>query len=492
MPTILKMLIKKPPIIVILGHIDHGKTTLLDYIRRSNLASTEAGGITQKIGAYEIEFKGEKITFIDTPGHEAFNSLRERGTQIADLAVLVIAADEGLKPQAQESLNYLQATNLPFIIALNKIDKKEAESQKVISQLIEIGVLPEKFGGDIPVVEISALKGTGVEELLELIILLRDLNDLKVETDSQASGFILEVFKDTRRGIMASAIVIEGKVKAGDLLITDKALCKIRIFEDDLGRKINLALPSKPFLVGNFDNLPTVGSKFFVCQANEIEKIRNKLAGETKKSTSQILTPSNLTSENSFNLILKADYIGSLEAIGKIFYKISQENNFNLKVIKADVGPIALEDVYLAKDLKAILINFNLKIDKQVLEAIKNFNLTLIEAKIIYQLEKILLEHLLDFIANQSSAICHFEVLAVFSATKTKKTIGGQVKKGSLKVGQKLLLKRNETTITSVKVLSLEKNKVPVTEVREGDVCGLIVEANEEIKVGDSLVKDML
>lgn len=482
------MLIKKPPIIVILGHIDHGKTTLLDYIRRSNLALTEAGGITQKIGAYEIEFKGEKMTFIDTPGHAAFNSLRERGIQIADLAVLVIAADEGLKPQTQESLNYLQTTNLPFIIALNKIDKKEADSQKVISQLIEVGVLPEKFGGDIPLVEISAFKGTGVEDLLELIILLRDLNDLKVETDKQANGFILEAFKDSRRGIMASAIVIEGKVEVGDLLVTSNAVCKIRIFEDDLGKKIDFALPSKPFLVGNFDELPVVGSRFFVCQPNEVEVVKNSLVAEAESSFRLLLPQPNSSLEKSFNLILRADYVGSLEAIGQIFQKISKENNLNLKVIKADIGSLTLEDVYLAKDLKAILINFNLKTDKQILEAIKSFNLTLLEANVIYQLEKILLDHLLSLMTSEDSAICQFEVLAVFSATKTKKTIGGQVLQGNLKIGQKLFLKRGEESLGSVKVLSLEKNKIPVAEVKEGDLCGLIIETTEEVRVGDNLI----
>lgn len=482
------MLIKKPPIIVILGHIDHGKTTLLDYIRRSNLALSEAGGITQKIGAYEIDFKGEKMTFIDTPGHAAFNVLRERGIQISDLAVLVIAADEGLKPQTQESLNYLQATNLPFIIVLNKIDKKEADSQKVIAQLIEMGVLPEKFGGNIPLVEISALKGTGVEDLLELIILIRDLNDLKVETDKQASGFILEVFKDSRRGIMASAVVIEGKVKRGDLLLTSNAICKIKIFEDDLGRKIDFALPSKPFLVGNFDELPKVGSKFFTCQVNEIEMVKNILINETEKFSHLLLPQIDVVSEKIFNLILKADYVGSLEAIGQIFKKISQENNLGLKVIKADIGPLTLEDVYLAKDSKAILINFNLKTDKQVLETIKSFNLTLLEANVIYHLEKILLEHLVSLVNNECLLACQFEVLAVFSAAKNKKTIGGQVIKGSLKIGQKLFLKRDQENLGLVKVLSLEKNRLPVSEVKEGDICGLIVETTEEIKEGDNLV----
>jgi translation initiation factor IF-2 len=338
------MLIKKPPIVVVLGHIDHGKTTLLDYIRKTNVALKEAGGITQKIGAYEIEFDKEKITFIDTPGHSAFNNLRQRGVKVADIGILVIAADDGVKEQTKESLEYLKSANLPFIVALNKIDKKEADPQRVISQLVELDVIPEKWGGQVPLVEISAKTGQGVDELLETIILLRDIYDLKVETEKPGSGFILESIKDPKRGILASAILTEGKINYGDILITPTTFAKIKIFEDDLGQKIESAFPSKPFLVGNFEDLPLVGEEFQIGTEEKIKEIQKELKEKETEILKRVVI-SALPEKETYDylLIIKADHIGSLEALENIFSKLAKENNLNLKIIKADLGPVSFE-----------------------------------------------------------------------------------------------------------------------------------------------------
>ncbi len=481
------MLIKKPPIVVVLGHIDHGKTTLLDAIRKTNIAFKEAGGITQKIGAYEVIFNNEKITFIDTPGHEAFNRLRERGVKVADLGILVIAADEGVKEQTKESLEYLKGANLPFIIVLTKIDKKEADSQRVIAQLVELGVMPEKWGGEVPLIEVAALKGQGLDELLETLILLRDIYDLKVETEKPGQGFILEAFKDDRRGILASAIVSEGKVNYGDYLITKTAFCKIKIFEDDLGNKIQEAYPSKPFLVGNFNALPLVGETFEIGQFEDIKKIQEKLKAIEealkKKIIFEIEKP-----EGEYLLILKADHIGSLEALENIFEKIAKEKKLNLRIIKTSLGSLTFEDVNLAKDLGAILISFNVKNKKEILDMIKNFNLVFFEGNVIYELEEKFLNYLEEIKSGVFIPKGELEVLATFGRTKTKKTIGGRVTLGKLRINQRVVILRDDNKIGYGKIISIEKNKIPTDEVGENDLCGLIIETIKDIEVGDKII----
>lgn len=480
------MFIKKPPIVIVLGHIDHGKTTLLDAIRKTNIALKEAGGITQKIGAYEIFFNDEKITFIDTPGHEAFNKLRKRGVRMADIGILVIAADEGVKEQTKESLEYLKTEKIPFIVALTKIDKKESDPQKVISQLIELEVMPEKWGGEVPLLEISAPKNQGLNDLLETIILIRDIHDFKTDLDKPGRGFILEVFKDARRGILASAVVVEGKVNYGDCLITKSAFCKIRIFEDDLGKKINLALPSKPFIVGNFDFPPLVGEEFIITDIKDKEKIQKELKRKEDFKEKIIFKIKDASSD--YFLILKADNIGSLEALENVFQKIAQDEHINLKIIKADIGAITFEDLDLAKETNAFLISFNVPLPKQILDFIKNLNLKLFESKVIYELEKNFLEYLKQLRESEFSVKGDLEVLATFGKTKTKKTIGGRVMLGKLKINQKVSILRNNEKIGQGKIISLEKNKIPVDEVNEGDLCGLIIETSKDIEINDHLM----
>lgn len=480
------MLIKKPPIVVVLGHIDHGKTTLLDALRKTNLALREAGGITQKIGAYEITFDKEKITFLDTPGHEAFNLLRQRGVKVADLGILVIAADEGVKEQTKESLEYLKAADLPFLIALTKIDKKEADPQKVISQLIELGTLPEKWGGEVPVLEVSAPQGKGLNELLETLILLRDIHNLKIEIEKPGRGFILEAMKDLRRGILASGIVIEGKVNYGDYLITKTAFCKIKIFEDEWGKKIEVAYPSKPFLAGNFNFLPLVGEEFEIGREEDLEKIQEKLRQSEEAFRKKLIFQEGQGEGNL--LILKADHVGSLEALENIFQKIAKQKNVNLKIIKTGLGSLNFEDLNLAKELGAILVSFNLKTPKQILEMIKNFDLDLIESNIIYELE----EKFLDYLEKEKEKALlpkgELEVLATFGRTRTKKTIGGRVILGKLKINQKIFILRNDEKIGQGRIISLERNKIPVEEVKENETCGLVIETTKDIEVGDKIV----
>ncbi|BCX15586.1 MAG: hypothetical protein KatS3mg097_478 [Candidatus Parcubacteria bacterium] len=489
------MLIKKPPIVVILGHIDHGKTTLLDALRKTNLAAKEIGGITQKIGAYEIVYKDEKITFIDTPGHQAFNKLRERGVKVADIAIVVVAADEGLKPQTLESFEYLKVSKMPYIVALTKIDKKDADVQRVTSQLVNIGIIPEKFGGDIPIVEVSAVTNEGLNDLLEIIILLRDINDWKVDTDVAGKGFILESFKDEKRGFCASGIITEGSLKLGDLLITKSSFCKIKFLEDDLGRKIDSALPSKPFLVGNFNNLVFAGEAFMIGTPDALKDFQDQLAKQETNFRQQVIISlpteniDNKTNGKQFLLIVKADNLGSLEALEKILLNIIETKNIDCKIIKSDVGAVTIDDINLAKNFQGIILSFNLKTSKHILEIIKNYNIVFFESNIIYDLEEKFLNYILNLDNNLQKNKGVLEVLATFGVAKNKKTIGGKVIEGVIKLNSRVMIQSvNGEELGYGKIISLEKNKVPVNEVKAEELCGLIIDTNTTISKGDKII----
>lgn len=489
------MLIKKPPIVVILGHIDHGKTTLLDALRKTNIAAKEIGGITQKIGAYEIIYQDEKITFIDTPGHQAFNKLRERGVKVADIAVVVVAADEGLKPQTLESFEYLKASKMPYIVALTKIDKKDADTQKVIAQLVNIGLIPEKFGGNIPIVEVSALTNEGLNDLLDIIILLRDINDWKVDVDVVGKGFILEAFKDERRGFCASGIITEGSLKLGDLLITKSSFCKIKFLEDDLGRKINFVSPSKPFLVGNFDNLVFAGEAFTIGNLDTLKALQVQLAKQEEDFRQKVII--SLPTENinnkgkakQFLLIIKADNLGSLEALEKILANIIETKNIDCKIIKSDVGAVTIDDINLAKNFQGIIMSFNLKTSKNILELMKNYNIVFFESNIIYDLEEKFINYIFNLDNNLQKNKGILEVLATFGVVKNKKTIGGKVVEGVVKLNSRVIIQGvNNEELGYGKIISLEKNKIAVDEVKAEELCGLIIETNVAINKGYKLI----
>lgn len=482
-------LVKKPPIVVILGHVDHGKTSLLDYIRRSNLTGYEAGGITQKIGAYEIEFKGEKITFIDTPGHEAFSKLRERGSKIADIGILVVAADEGVKPQTKESLEFLKSYQVPFVIALNKIDKKEADPERVLAQLVEIGIIPEKWGGEVPVIYTSAKTGEGIEDLLETIIILRDIYELKTEDDGPASGYVLEVVKDPQRGLLASLVITQGKLTIGNFIFTASAYGKAKFLEDDLGRKINEAQPSKPVLVGNFEILPSVGEEFKVGLEKEKEEIQKILQEKEKEYFKKFIFVSTET-QGELNLIVRADHLGSLEALDKILTNLANKFQKNIKIIKQDLGPLTSQDIDLAKDFNALILSFNVKTPKTLITSLQNLGIKLIEENVIYRLEEKLEKIITGEEETKKMPKGKLEVLATFSKTKLKKTIGGRVILGRIKLGDKVLILRNEEVVGKGKIISLEKDKVPTEEVKEEQLCGLIVETSKEIEVGDIILAE--
>ena len=477
---------KRPPIVVVLGHIDHGKSTLLDTIQNTKIVEKEAGGITQKVSAYEIAYKNEKITFIDTPGHSAFFKLREKGSQIADIAILIIAADEGVKPQTIECLDYIKKFKLPFIVAINKIDKPNANPDKVKQQLSELGVLVEDWGGQIPSVNISATKNIGIDDLLEIILLLGEILELVYDEKADGEGYVLEITKDSKKGILIGGIMTNGLVRVGDYLTTATASAKIKFLEDSFGRRINQAQPSMPILINGFTLIPQAGEIFKVVSKEELENIKNELASKETLFRSKIIFNQKDYSIE-LNLIIKADNFGSLEAIEYLLTNLIKEQDLKIKIIKEDIGMITAEDLKLAKQTDSLIISFNLKLNKNIYEEIKNLGLILIEANVIYDIED-KIKDLIEVKKEKKIYRGELKVLGIFNKTSTKKTIGGQVVAGRLKINDRVLIVRNGVVVGKGKIISLERNKIPVSEVGEKELCGLVINTNVDILLEDSLI----
>jgi len=477
------MIKKRPPIVTVFGHIDHGKSSLLDAIQKTNIVSTEAGGITQKISAYEIIYNNNKITFIDTPGHEAFAQLREKGAKIADIAILVIAADEGVKPQTVEAINYIKTYKLPFIIAINKIDKPNANPERVKQQLAELEIFVEEWGGDIPSVNISATKNMGLNDLLDLIVLMGDLLSLSYDDESLGEGYILEVSKDSKKGIIAGAIILNGRISIGNYITTSYASGKIKFLEDAFGNKITEAYPSSPVLIYGFEDMPSPGEIFKITEKKDIEKIKIELKKKYFYSK-EIKTEGEIL---NVNLIIKVDYWGSLEAIENILSQISELYKVSFKIVKGDVGPITTEDLKLSKQTDSFIINFNLKISNKTQEEIKNLNLILIDSRLIYEIKDRLIE-LIDSLKNKTDHKGEVEVLALFNKNSSKKTVGGKVIAGSIKINDRILILRDNNIIGRGKIINIKINKNNVSEVTKDNLCGLLVNTKIDIEIGDRLL----
>ncbi len=483
-------IVKRPPIVVVMGHIDHGKTTLLDTIRKTNVASKETGGITQNIGAYEItvssqneEYNNRKITFIDTPGHEAFTTMRSRGTKAADIAILIIAADEGVKPQTVEALNLIDQEKIPYIVALNKIDRPEANPDRVKTQLAEMGVLLEGWGGNVPVVNISAKEGKNIQELLELILLMADMENITAQKDGPASGLIIETKFDSKRGITVTAIIKNGVLKMGDSIYTESATGKIKTMEDCNGHSIKEATFSSPVLLVGFKEMPQVGEEFFVGENDNNKKTKEEL------KVSQTSLSKNQNSENVLNIILKADTAGSLEAMQKILSNLILPEGSEIKIINQSVGDVFISDISLAESAPAVILAFQVKIPKDLQIIIQTKNIRVYIFGIIYEMEKFLKEEVAKLFQPQElppKAIV--EILATFSKKRTEQLVGGRVLNGKIVKGAQVKIQREENIVGKGKILNLQSSKVDIKEVPEGKDCGILVDADIEILVNDKLI----
>lgn len=481
----------RPPIVVILGHVDHGKTTLLDYLRQTQTAAREAGGITQRISAYEFEFElpnvqghKKKITFIDTPGHQIFASLRERGARVADLALLIVAGDSGVQPQTLESLEFLRAAAVPFIVVVTKIDKPNADPARIFQQLSDHGLLVEGWGGQVPAVAVSAKTGEHIDDLLELIVIMSELNELAYQL-GPAQGFILETYKDPRKGTLAAAIVQMGELKLGDTIVTATASGKVMFLEDSFGQRVTQVLPSAPVLIGGLKQLPLVGEIFKVAAEAEVKTVQSLLQREESLVRQRSIN-TKTEAVADYNFIIRADTIGSLEAIEKILQRLAEDKQVVTKIIKADLGQLTLDDLNLARTTNSILIVFNSKTPRDVVEQLRIWKLQLFEGNVVYELEERLKEWL-EQGRESSEVLGQLKVLAVFKQAGEKQTVGGEVVQGKLTVGQRLKIIRGETEQGEGKIVSLEQNKQPVREVSAG-LCGLIVRSVTAIATGDLLI----
>lgn len=488
----LKGILPRPPVVGIFGHIDHGKSTLLDYIRKSNVVDKEAGGITQHISAYEVTHTDEKgvekkITFLDTPGHEAFKEMRRRGAGAADIAILVVSAEDGVKPQTIEALSAITESKTPYIVAINKIDKPQANIEKTKQTLIEANVFIEGYGGSIPSVPLSAKTGEGVKELLDMILLVADLEALTGNPKEKASGVVIESSLDTKKGVAATLIVKNGTLKKGDFISAGESFAPVRIMENFLGKPIDEATFSSPIRIIGWCNLPKAGDEF---RSHETKKEAESAAvsyGEKKKIVSEDAS----TQEGIvfIPVIIKADVLGSTEAVMHEIRKIETET-VKIKIIEASAGAITENDVKLVGGGKdAIILGFSVKADPRAVDLAERQGVTIQTFDIIYKLTEWLSLIIKERTPKTEVTEIHgtLKVLKTFSRTKDTQVIGGRVESGKIAVHDRLKIIRRGSEIGQGRVEVVQVQKLKTREALEGNECGLQVEARFEISAGDVL-----
>ncbi len=491
----------RPPVITIMGHVDHGKTTLLDTIRKSNLTSKEAGGITQTIGAYQIESNGKKLTFIDTPGHEAFTEMRANGSRVTDIVIIVIAADDSIMPQTRESIDHAKAAGVPIIVAVNKMDAIGADIEKVKTDLAKVDVVSEDWGGDVPFVPISALKGEGIDKLLETILLISDIQDFKSPKNILASGTVIESNIHKHKGNLVSVIIQNGTLKVGDDIIMDDFTGRVKAMHDDYGKQIKIAYPGDPVEIFGLGASPVVGSKFVVNKKGDSQKIAdaihfarlNKLRQRKTSSVSDLFAKLDST-RKVFNVLLKADALGVLEAISSKIELISTDD-VEVKIIRKDVGEISTTDVTLAEASKGHIYTFNLKTKNDILALSKNRGVNIYEFDIIYKIFEDI-ENKVNGLTEdkfEEKEIGKAEVMQLFSFSKVGTILGSIVRDGVIKRDSIIEIERDGKIILTTKVKSLQFEKDQLKEAVKGRECGItLVDQNLEIKVGDILISKEL
>lgn len=466
---------KRSPIVVVMGHVDHGKTTLLDYIRKSNIAGKEAGGITQSIGAYEIAHNNQLITFIDTPGHEAFSKMRQRGAKAADLGILVVAGDDGVQNQTKEAFKILEESKTPIIVAINKIDKPSVDVNRVKNDLAQAGILVEGYGGNISWQAISAKTGQGVNELLDLVLLTSELENLECDIAVPAEGFILESRLDNKKGFIVTGIVKNGKLKTGDEIFAPNVSGKVKSIENFLGKRISEAVPSNPILILGFTSLPKVGDDF------STDKLRIANYGLRIEKEIKILS----TDAKAINLILKADASGTLETLSLIINNLPDKDKIN--IISEGVGEITDGDIKNASSSGAMIIGFRVKPNRAADALAKVQLVKIITSEIVYELIKIIEDNLKSI--GQEVIWGDLEIMAVFGKKGgNKQIIGGKVVSGEIKNNSILEIRRGEQVLGTGRVVNLQKGKEDEKKVEMGNECGLLFGSDVIINVGDHLV----
>ncbi len=467
-----------------MGHVDHGKSTLLDFIRKSNVVAGEAGGITQHLGAYEVIHNNNRITFLDTPGHEAFSAIRERGAAIADIAILVVSAEEGVKAQTLEALSQIKDAGKPLVIAINKIDRPNANVERTKQSLAENSVLVEGYGGDVPWTAISAKTGEGINDLLDLVLLAAEMEHLTGEIKTAGTGFVLEANRDAKVGVTATLVIKNGTVKTGDWVVIGDQAIKIKKLEDFLGKTIKEATFSTPIKVFGFTSIPTVGLEF-VTLADK--KKAEELAANYQAG--KISAGAESTSAWELPVVVKADVAGSLDAVVKELGKLTRPEAA-VKVIFSGLGPIGENDIKTATgSTNSVVLGFNVKADKNALDLAERQSITVQTFNIIYKLSEWLETELEERRPKAMVEVVSGEakILKTFSQTRDKQVVGGQVKTGSIVRNREVNILRREVVIGRGKVTDLEQNKTKTSEVLEGTQFGTVIESKTTIAPGDTI-----
>lgn len=482
--------IERPPVIAIMGHVDHGKSSLLDYIRKSNIVAGESGGITQHISAYEVVHTDpsgtkKKITFIDTPGHAAFPHMRHRGARIADIAILIVSGEEGVKTQTIEAINTIRSNNVPFVVAITKIDRPNVNIDKVKGELMEQEIFVEGYGGDIPCVPISAVTGDGIGELLETLLLLAEFEQFTGNPEELATGYIVEANMDQKRGISATMIIKNGTLQSGQFIVVDTAMTTTRIIEDFLGNTIDSATFSAPIRITGFSELPNVGSEFQAIETKRDAEEYIKLAKQAQELENELIQVSEDT--KVIPVIVKSDVYGTAEAVADEIVKLSTDDVY-FKVIKKGVGSISEADMSLAlSDKNSIIIGFHVDVDGNVRDMNGANEITVETFEVIYKitewLEKIRAERKpLKEIEETNSTV---KILKVFSTQKSITVAGGKVTSGTLTIKSSVKIIRDGEIVARGTVKELQQGKAPCQNVESGNEFGMALELNNELHEGD-------
>jgi translation initiation factor IF-2 len=489
--------VTRPPVVTVMGHVDHGKTSLLDTIRNTRVAAGEAGGITQHIGAYQVEINGRKITFLDTPGHEAFTAMRARGAQVTDVAVIVVAADDGVMPQTLEAIDHARAAQVPIIIALNKIDKPNANPDFVKQQLADHGVVIEEYGGDVVCVPVSAKKEIGIQELLEMILLVTEIQDLKANPNGAAHGVIIEARLDPASGVTATVLVQEGSLKIGDTVVVGTVSGRVRAMFDDTGKRIKKASPAMPVSILGLSEVPAAGDR--------LEEVADERMARTlvqqRKNAAQAAAMQNITLDTLYtqmregkvkelNLLVKSDVQGSAEAIKHALAQVGEEHaeqSLKVRLIHDGVGNVSETDVHLAAASKAIIIAFNVKVDGPAQRVAANEGVDIRTYTVIYKLVDDIdaaLKGMLEPVYREQ-VDGHAEVMQLFKAGRTMIIAGCRVLDGKITRSAQARVQRGGKTIYTGLIESLRRGKDDVREVAQGFECGIVLEDFNALEMGD-------
>ena len=490
-------LVKRPPIVTIMGHVDHGKTTLLDYIRNTHVVDKEFGGITQHIGAYQTKYKDELITFIDTPGHAAFTEMRARGASVTDIVIIIVAADDGVKPQTKEAVDHALSAKVPIIVAVNKIDKPDANIDRVLTEMAEIGITPESWGGDIPFINISAHTGEGIDLLLETILTIAEVGELKANPNRYAVGAVIESRLDKNVGGIASFLIQNGTLRIGDPIVVGTSYAKVRTMKNDRGESIVEAGPSTPVEITGLTENPSAGDKFMAFETEaEAKSVAEKRkdaakmnAGKDKKVSLDDLFASVDAGNKEINVVLKADVRGSEEAVKNALEKI-KEQDVSVKVIRSGIGAITESDVVLASASNAIIIGFNVVASSSAKDIAKDNNIDIRLYTIIYKLVEDIeaaINGMLDP-EFEEKILGEAEIRKIFKFSKIGNIAGSYITNGIVKNGALARVIRDGVVIASdEKIASLQREKDTVKEVKKGFECGITLEKFNDFKEGDTI-----